>query len=194
MRAGICALLATQEDIEVVGEASNGQEAIEKTLQLMPHIVLMDIAMPGINGLEATRHIHKVSPDTKVIILTRLDDKEYMVSGIDSGAIGCITKTALPAELISAIHAAHEGEFFLCPTAASALVKELQDKKERGDKDLTPRQKEILHLLAAGLSSREISERLFVSVKTVLKLRANIMEKLKIDNSADLINTPYARN
>ena len=189
LRAGICSLLSNNnDDIEVVGEASDGLEAIDKVLQLLPDIVLMDIAMPSMDGLEATRHIHNQRPETKVIILTRLDDPEYVLAGIDAGAAGCITKAALPSELVSAIHAIYKGNSFLCPSAAKVLIKSrLQEERHDEYESLTRREKEVLRLIAEGLSNREIAERLVISVKTVLGHRTSIMGKLDIHNRTDLI-------
>ena len=118
VRDGICALLALAADIEVVGEAANGMEALEKVRQLTPDVVLMDIAMPIMGGLEATRRIHKESPGAKVLVLTQYDDKEYVFPVIEAGARGFISKTAASSELTSGIRSIHRGDSFLSPSIA----------------------------------------------------------------------------
>ena len=189
MRDGIRALLNLHDDIEVVGEASEGKEAVEKAQELMPDMVIMDIAMPGMDGLEATRRIRKKSPKMKVLILTQHDNKEYILSVIKAGASGYVPKRALGSELVSAIRAVKQGESFLYPSAATALIEEYlqQDKGEEPYDQLTAREREILKLTAEGHTSREIADMLFLSLKTVLGHRAKIMEKLNLHNRTELI-------
>ena len=189
-RQGICALVGSYEDFEVVGEAEQGREAIEKVREFSPQVVLMDIAMPIMGGLEATRRIQKEAPNTKVLVLTQYDDSEYVLSLVRSGARGYISKTATASELISAIRAVNAGEFFLYPSAAKTLVEEYL-RRAGGEKDgydrLTSREREILQLVAEGQTNREIADRLVIGVKTVLRHRTNIMEKLGFHNRTELI-------
>ena len=189
-REGIRSLLAGYDDIEILGEATDGSEAIEKTCQLAPHVVLMDIGMPVMGGLEATRRIQKEAPDARVLVLTQYQDTEYILSMIKAGAKGYISKTAIASELVSAIRTVHRGESYLYPSAATALVEEYlmrageeKDEYER----LTDREREILQLVAEGRTNREIADKLFISVKTVLRHRTNIMEKLGFHNRTELI-------
>ena len=189
-RQGICALVGSYEDLEVVGEAENGREAIEKVREFSPEVVLMDIAMPIMGGLEATRRIQKEAPNTKVLVLTQYDDSEYVLSLVRAGAKGYISKTATSSELISAIRAVNAGEFFLYPSAAKTLIEEYL-RRAGGEKDgydrLTSREREILQLVAEGQTNREIADRLVIGVKTVLRHRTNIMEKLGFHNRTELI-------
>jgi two-component system response regulator NreC len=126
LRDGIRALLTSQDDIEIVGEAAEGKEAIEKAVELAPDIVVMDIAMPLMDGLEATRRITKKNPRTRILVLTQHNNKEYVLAAIKAGATGYLHKNALGSELISAIRSLHKGESFLYPSAAAALIKDYQ--------------------------------------------------------------------
>jgi len=189
-RQGIRALLEGCEDVEIVGEATEGREAIEKVLQLAPQVVLMDIAMPVMGGLEATRRIQKESPNTKVLVLTQYEDSEYILSLLRAGAKGYISKTATASELISAIRTVHQGESYLYPSATTTLIEEYLTRVG-GEKNeyerLTDREREILQLVAEGRTNREIADRLFISIKTVLRHRTNVMEKLGFHNRTELI-------
>ncbi len=189
-REGMRALLQSSSDIEIVGEATNGKEAIEKVSQLSPEVVLMDIAMPVMGGVEATRRIRKDNPEIGVLVLTQYEDSEYILSMLKAGAKGYIAKTATAAELVAAIRAVHKGESFLYPSATTALIKEYLTRA-RGEQSeyerLTDREREILQLVAEGRPNQEIADRLFISVKTVLRHRTSIMEKLGFHNRTELI-------
>jgi len=189
-REGIRSLLQGYDDVEVAGEATQGREAIEKVRQLAPQVVLMDIAMPVMGGLEATRRIQKESPNTRVLALTQYEDSEYILSMLRAGARGYISKTAIASELISAIRTVHNGECFLYPSATTTLIEEYL-MRVGGEKNeyerLTDREREILQLVAEGHTNREIADMLFISVKTVLRHRKNIMEKLDFHNRTELI-------
>ena len=188
MRDGIRALVDLHDDIEIVGEASEGRETIDKVQELEPDIVVMDIAMPGMDGLEATRRIKNKHPKVKVLVLTQYNNREYILSAIKAGAAGYVPKRALGSDLISALCAIHRGESFLYPSAAAALIEDYrqQAKIEPYDR-LTAREREILKLIAEGHTSREIAGMLFISLKTVQGHRAKIMEKLDIHNRTELI-------
>ncbi len=192
VRDGIRALLALAADIEVVGEAATGKEALEQVKELRPDVVLMDLMMPMMSGLDATRRIRREFPETKVLALTQYDDSEYVIPVIEAGARGFITKMAAFAELASAIQAVSKGDSYLSPSAAAALVEECQQKtSEDGRKDpydqLTDREKEVLKLVVEGHTAREIADLLVVSPKTVEWYKTSLMNKLDIHNKTDLI-------
>jgi len=189
-RQGIRSLLHSNDDIEVVGEATQGREAIDMVRQLSPQVVLMDIAMPVMGGLEAMRRIHKESPDVRVLALSQYEDNEYILSMLKAGARGYVPKTATASELVSAIHAIHEGECYLYPSATTTLIEEylmhVGDEKNEYER-LTDRERDVLQLVAEGRTNREIADNLFISVKTVLRHRTNMMQKLGFHNRTDLI-------
>ena len=192
VRDGIRALLALVADVEVVGEAANGKEALDKVKELTPDVVLMDISMPIMGGLEATRKIRREFPGIKVLALTQYDDSEYVIPIIEAGACGFVTKMVAFAELASAIQAAYRGDSFLSPSAAAVLVEEFQHKTSiEGEKDpyqqLTDREREVLKLVAEGHTAREIADMLFVSPKTVEWYKTSLMNKLNIHSKTDLI-------
>jgi len=191
VRDGICALLALAEDIEVVGEAANGTEALERVRERQPNVVLMDIAMPIMGGLEATRRILREFPRTKVLILTQYDDKEYVFPIIEAGASGFISKVAASSELISGIHAVYQGDSYLSPSVAKILVEDYQHGGERASHDpyeqLTDRERDVLKLVAEGYSTPEIADLLKVTPKTVEGHRTNLMAKLGIHNRIELV-------
>jgi DNA-binding NarL/FixJ family response regulator len=189
MRDGIRALLSVHSDIEIVGEASEGKEAIEKTQELAPDVIVMDLAMAGMDGLEATRRISKQDPKVKVIVLTQYSNKEYILSAIKAGAAGYIPKRALGSDLVSAIRTVHTGDSFLHPSAAVALIEDYRQQAKTADPydQLTPREREVLKLVADGRSNREIADLLVLSVKTVTGHRMRLMEKLDIHSQAELI-------
>ena len=190
MREGIRSLLSLYDDIEVVDEAGDGREAVAKVEELSPDIILMDIAMPFMDGLEATRRIRKGNHDTKVIILTQHEDKEYVLSSVKAGAAGCISKKAVSSELVSAIRAVYRGGSFLHPSVAKLLIEDYL-QRTNGETDpydsLTDREREILQLVAEGRTNQEIADLLVISVKTVLGHRAKVMQKLDIHSRTDLV-------
>jgi two-component system response regulator NreC len=192
LRDGIRALLGVCDDMEVVGEAADGVEAIEKAASLGPDVVLMDIAMPRLGGLEATLEMRQRRIPVKVLVLTQYDNKEYVLSMLKAGAAGYVLKKAAGADLVSAIRAVHRGDTFLDPSVATAVVDRYvgrggeETPSSRYD-ELTDREKEILKLLGEGRTNREIAELLHLSVKTVMGHRANIMEKLDIHNRTELV-------
>ena len=191
VRDGICALLALTGDIEAVGEAINGREALEMVRKVAPDVVLMDIAMPLMDGLEATRRIHKEFPQTKVIVLTQYEDREYVLPVIEAGASGFVSKTAASSELTSAIRSVYRGDSFLSPSIARLLVEDYREMAKAGknrdmSEQLTGREREILKLLAEGHSTHEIAQLLVISPKTVERHKTNLMAKLDIHNRLDL--------
>ncbi len=192
VREGIRSLLQLYEDIEVVGEAGDGREAIQKTRELEPDIVVMDISMPSMGGVEATRQILKEKPVAKIVVLSRYDNLSYARSLLEAGALGYVPKKAVSTELAAAIRAVYNGDVFLHPSIAKEVTKNyvqlIQSERETEPYErLTDREKEILKLLAEGYSSHQIAERLYLTAKTVLNYRKNIMEKLGVENPAQLI-------
>ena len=192
LRDGIRALLSVYDDMEVVGEAADGVEAVEKAASLKPDVVLMDIAMPRLGGLEATLEMRQRRIPAKVLVLTQYDNTEYVFSMLKAGAAGYVLKKAAGADLVSAIRAVHRGESFLDPSAATAVVDryvhpEGEETPASRYGELTDREKGILKLLGEGHTNREIAELLHLSVKTVMGHRASIMEKLDLHNRTELV-------
>ena len=192
VRDGICALLGLAGDMEVVGEAANGREALEMVRKLMPDVVLMDMAMPVMGGLEATRRIRKEFPKVKVLALTQYDDKAYVFPVIEAGASGFISKTAASSELASGIRSVHKGDSFLSPSVARFLVEDYQQVASmKGGQDpyeqLTDREREVLKLAAEGYTTQEIADMLVLSPKTVEGHKTNLMAKLDIHNRTELV-------
>ena len=192
VRAGIRSLLALVENIEVIGEASDGKEALLKIERHTPDVVLMDLAMPKMGGLEATRRLRRDFPGIKVLALTQYDDSEYVIPVIEAGARGFVTKMVAFSELATAIQTVYRGESYLSPSAATALIEEQQNKKTgEGEKDLydllTDREREVLKLTVEGKTVREIADILVLSSKTVEWHKTSLMNKLNIHSKTDLI-------
>jgi DNA-binding NarL/FixJ family response regulator len=196
VRKGLCALLQGEPDIEVIGEAENGREAIKIVETLLPDVVLMDIAMPGLNGLDTTRQLKKRFPKLKILILTMHDNEEYIFETLRAGASGYLIKRSAPNELISAIHSVYRDESFLSPAISKKVIEGFVQSGGQAvieDEDymkLTVREREVLQLIAEGNTNREIARLLHISIKTVESHKAHIMEKLDIRNIAEL--TQYA--
>jgi len=192
VREGIRALLQLHNDVEVVGEAGDGREAVEKTRELSPDVVVMDISMPAMGGIEATRQIVRENPSARVVVLSRHDNVSYARFLLEAGASGYVPKKAVSTDLAAAIRVVYAGDVFLHPSIAKAIARDYvqlvryEHKTDAGE-NLTEREKEILKLLAEGCSSHQIAEQLFLAVKTVLNHRKNIMEKLGVDNFVQLI-------
>jgi two-component system response regulator NreC len=191
VRSGLRMLLEAQPDMEIIAEAESGEEAVNSARKLKPDIILMDIQMPGVNGIEATKRIKQLSPDSAVLALTMHEDEQYFFQMLHAGASGYVPKRAAPDELVTAIRTVARGDVFLYPSLATQLV---QDYLKQGGGDqlqvydtLTPREQEVLILIAEGLSNPEIAERLVISVKTVDRHRENIMRKLNLHSRIDLV-------
>ena len=183
VRQGLRTLLELQEEIEVLGEASNGLESVEQTRQLLPDVVLMDLVMPEMDGIEATRRIRALSPNTKVIILTSFSEDEKVFPSIKAGALGYLLKDVSPADLVKAIQAASRGEAQLHPEIARKLMDELSTRPSKpAPDDLTERELEVLRLIARGRSNREIATELVLSEKTVKTHVSNILSKLHLSD------------
>jgi DNA-binding NarL/FixJ family response regulator len=191
VREGISALLRFFDDIEVVGEASDGIEAIERARELKPDIILMDIGMPRLGGLEATIELRKTDPDIKIIILTQYEDREYISRFLKAGVSGYLLKKAVGSELVNALRTVQKGEFYLFSSLAADVVAGYLGKNRGGVEEdpyekLTDREKQVLKLIAEGHSHKEIAGCLNISVKTVIAHQTNISEKLNIHNRMGL--------
>jgi len=192
VRSGLRMLLDAQPDMEIVAEAESGAEAVAKVKEFGPDIVLMDVEMPGMNGIEATREIKESVPETAVLALTMYEDDQYFFEMLKAGASGYVPKRAAPDELVNAIRTVSKGEVFLYPTMAARLVNDYvnrdgSDASAEEEESLTPREKEVLIQIAEGLTNPEIAQELTISVKTVDRHRENIMRKLNMHSRIDLV-------
>jgi two-component system response regulator NreC len=194
LRAGLRMLLNAESDMEVVGEAGDGAEAVERALQLKPDVVLMDITMGSTSGLTATRMIRDRLPETRVLVLTMHEDEEYLRQMLEAGATGYVLKRAANAELAVAIRAVHRGEVFLYPSFTRVFLGDLvpkRDGEERSQSDsyelLSQRERQILRLVALGYTNKQIASQLFLSVKTIESYRARLMRKLGVRSRAALV-------
>lgn len=194
VRVGLRMLLAAQPDMEVVGEAADGKTAVARALELEPDVVVMDLAMGGMDGLAATREIVNRLPHTKVVVLTMHNNEEYLRQALDAGATGYVLKEAVDTEIAVAIRVVQRGEVFLYPSFTRVLLGDLIQAEEADDRFdqngyelLSEREKEVLRLVALGDTNREIAERLFLSVRTVETYRARLMEKLNLKSRGELV-------
>ncbi|MBN1584411.1 MAG: response regulator transcription factor [Anaerolineae bacterium] len=195
VRAGLRVLLGAQPDMEVVGEAQDGASAVAKALELEPDVVVMDIAMENMNGLEATREIVNQLAHTMVLALTMHESEEYLRQMLEAGATGYVLKQAVDTELAVAIRAVHRGEVFLYPSFTRILLSDLVAKENSDDNSaslddydrLSQREQEVLRLVALGYTNRQIADQLFLSIKTVETYRARVMEKLNLKSRSALV-------
>jgi two-component system response regulator NreC len=196
VREGLKLLLSSQEElIEVCGEAKDGQEAVAMAVEMKPDVVVMDISLPVLNGIEATKLIKKNLPQTRVMALTMYANEEFVLQMIKAGASGYLIKNAASLDLVNAINLIMDRDLFYCPSIPEEVMgKYLQRVRNQEDKELTSREKQVLELIAKGYTSKEIAQKLFVSVKTVRNHRSNIMEKLNIRNVASLVRYAAQQN
>ena len=197
LRAGLSALLNAEPDMVVIGEADNGSEALQKVVQLRPDIVLMDLSMPDIGGIEATRRIKELLPAVQVLVLTVHEDKQLLQESIRAGASGYILKRAVKTELINAIHAVSQGDLYLHPAMARMLLieTELEPEPLKGPVEkLTPREIEVLQLIAKGYTNSQAADILCISVRTVEFHRHNLMNKLNMNSRAELVRYATEHN
>lgn len=192
LRDGLKSILEDEDDLMVVGEADNGREALRLVRQVKPDIVVMDVSMPDINGIEATSQIMEECPGCKVLALSMHRDPRFITGMLEAGAKGYMLKDCASDELVSVIRTLSAGSFYVTPGVADVVIKGFLGKLGGGDKKppgsvLSPREREVLKLLVGGLSTKEISDRICVGIKTVEAHRRNIMEKLEIGNLVDLI-------
>jgi two-component system response regulator NreC len=197
VRAGLRMLFMAAEHMEIVGEAGSGDEALEAVRQLKPDVVLMDVAMPGMSGVEATRRIKAIDPGVAVLALTMHEDEQYFFQMLDAGASGYVPKRAAPDDLISAIHVVHRGDVFIYPSLARLLVRDFLQRAETGTssqvEELTAREREVLTCIAEGYTNQEIANELVISVKTVDRHRENIMRKLNLHSRVELVKYAIAK-
>jgi two-component system response regulator NreC len=193
VRAGLCSLLSAEPDFEVVGEASDGEGALALARDLKPEVFVMDITMPSVSGFEAMRMVREISPASKVVVLTMHEDELYVFQALEAGASAYLVKGSPPSELHTAIRAVVRGEAYFSPAIASQLLSTYlrgAGKMTRPVEviySLSAREREVLRLIAEGLTAREIAGRLYLSVNTIERHRANLMEKLGVHNRVDLV-------
>ena len=191
VRSGLKMLLENERDVEIVGEASSASEAMEAATRLKPNVILMDIGLPDLSGIDATREIKKRDSDVSIVALTIHEDEEYFFKMLEVGASGYVPKRAAPEELITAIRAAATGQVYLYPSLAKLLVRDYLDggraSAEQPATDLTDREQEVLTYLAEGASNEEIASSLVISPKTVARHRENIMRKLNLHSRSELV-------
>ncbi len=196
LRAGLRSLSATYDDIEVVGEASDGEEAIRKVRELDPDVIVMDVQMPGMNGLIATRYIMEEHPDARILMLTQYGNKEYVLPLLEAGAGGYVLKQAADTDFIKGIHAVYEGNSYLYPPIAKLVLDALMTGEDASDPErmLTPREREVLILVAEGYTNSEIADILFISPKTVDVHRTRMMNKLDLHSVAEIVRYAVRRH
>ncbi len=196
LRAGLRALLSAEEDLEIVADADNGNDALKLATELRPEIVLLDVNMPGMGGIEVTKHLKEALPDAKVLILTVHEDESLFQEAIQAGASGYIIKRAVESELIDAIRAVKRGDLYVHPAMTRALLREISPastpkKDDAPVEALTRREIDVLKLIAQGYTNRQTAEALSISVRTVESHRANLMGKLNLRSRVDLVR--YAK-
>lgn len=191
LRAGLRALLEAEPGFQVVGEAGTGEEGVRLAGQTRPDVVVMDLSMPGMGGLEAVRQIAALDQGARVLVLTMHGEEEHLLPVLEAGGSGYVTKKSADEELIEAIHTVARGDVFLYPSGAKLLLRGLKAKAEPGEDDpldrLTEREREVLSYTVEGFSSSEIGKKLFISPKTVDTYRARIMEKLGLRHRSELV-------
>jgi two-component system response regulator NreC len=192
LRSGLEALLSLEDDVLVVGHASTGEEAVEKTSLLRPDVVVMDLAMPVMDGLEATRRIMALDLGARVLVLTSQTEEDFLLPVLEAGASGFVRKTSADVDLMTAIRTVAGGEVFLYPSATRVLLKQYKQAREPQEagplEKLSEREREVLALTAEGYSSAEIGKKLFLSPKTVDTYRARMMQKLGLSHRAELVH------
>ncbi|HEY8884172.1 MAG TPA: response regulator transcription factor [Chloroflexota bacterium] len=191
LRAGLRALLAGEPDMEVVGEAENGEEAIRQTDLLRPDVLVLDLAMPRLNGLEVIRQLRGRGIPTKVLVLTMHDEEQYLLQVLRAGGQGYVLKAAADTALMEGIRTVHRGQAYLYPSATTLLLEDYRDRLTDDGNDgfetLSDREREVLSLTAAGYTNQEIADKLILSVKTVDTYRSRVMEKLNLHHRSELV-------
>lgn len=190
VRSGLRMLLENERDVEIIGEAASAHEAIDAAIRLQPNVILMDIGLPDLSGIDATREIKKRVPNVSIVALTIHEDEEYFFKMLEAGATGYVPKRAAPDELLTAIRAAAAGQVYLYPSLAKLLVRDFLSggrPEEQAASELTDREHEVLTYLAEGANNEEIANALVISPKTVARHRENIMRKLNLHSRAELV-------
>ncbi len=191
VRQGIVSLLSNDPDCIVVGEASNGIEALEKLLELKPQVAVIDITMPGLNGMEVVKRASEKLPSCKILVLTMHEEEEYVIHMVKAGAAGYLIKDSAANELIEAVKALASGKTYFSQKAAQVLASQYSQSPtdwENPYRDLTSREREVFHLVIDGKTTKDIARALTISVKTVENHRSHVLEKLKVSNTAELIH------
>jgi len=197
MRAGLVELLAGEPELEIVGEASTGREAVDRTRRLAPDVVLMDVRMPDLDGIQATGELARVAPDTKVLILTTFEQDDYVFGALRAGASGFLLKRTRPEELIAAVHTVAAGDSLLSPSVTRLVIDRMAQQPlpelaaEAKLDELTRREREVLELIARGLSNREIATQLFVEQSTVRTHVKRIQMKLQLRDRVQIVIFAY---
>ena len=194
LRAGLIKLLNAEPDIETVGEAGNGEDAVSKAVELKPDVLLLDLTMPGMGGIEVVHALKLKKTAVKILILTMHEDEGYLREALKAGVLGYVPKKAADAELLSAIRAVNRGDIYIHPSMAKGLVQEalhvttIQDVQPvDAFQSLSQREVEVLRLIAQGFTNQEIADKLFISVKTVETYKARLMEKIQLASRAELV-------
>ncbi len=191
LRAGLRALLSAEGDMVVIGEAEDGLQAIQQVERWRPDVVVLDIAMPRLNGLEVIRRIRGLDVPTKILVLTMHDEEQYLLQVLRAGGAGYVLKASADTELMEAIRTVHRGEAFLYPAATARLLEDYRERKTdeetNGFDTLSDREREVLVLTAGGYTNQEIADRLIISAKTVDTYRSRIMEKLRLRHRSELV-------
>jgi DNA-binding NarL/FixJ family response regulator len=193
VRAGLKKVLDAKPDLEVVAEASDGHEAVEQALKENVDLVILDVSMPRMTGIQAAAELHKRKPELRIVILSMHDSEQFLFEALKAGASGYVLKSGADTDIVDAVRAAMRGESFLYPSAVTALVHDYVEQGGRGEAQfdvLTPRELEVLKLIAEAHTSKEISKLLFISIKTVERHRQNILDKLGMSDRVEL--TRYA--
>jgi DNA-binding NarL/FixJ family response regulator len=193
VRSGIRLLLERQPDLEVVAEAANGIDARDTVIRERPDLAILDVKMPGLTGLQATREIKAQAPEVSILILSMHDDERYLFEALKAGASGYVLKSQADTDLLDAIRSVERGEPFLSPAAQQALIRDVLDRGAEVESELTPREEEIVKMVAEANTSREIAEMLHLSEKTVENHRANAMKKLGMRDRVELVRYAIRR-
>lgn len=187
VRQGLKLILGSHPDLQVVGEAATGEEAVQLAAQLKPRIILMDVAMPGINGIEATKQIVQANPRARVLVLSMHKESVYVREILRAGARGYILKDAIDTELISAVRSVANGDGYVSPAVSGALLNDYRQKSDDPADSLSPREREVLKLIAEGKTNKEVATQLNLSVYTIDSHRGKIMEKLNLHSTGELV-------
>ncbi|MDQ3228497.1 MAG: response regulator transcription factor [Pseudomonadota bacterium] len=189
VRESLVSLLQADGEVQVVAQAADGIEALEKAVQTRPDIVITDLSMPRLNGIELVRRLREALPDTRVLVLTMHQEDEYVLQAVRAGASGYLVKDSAGAELLAALHSLHAGRGHFGPQAAKALAEQLHNPQRVDDPygALTPREREVFHLIIEGLTTKEIARKLDISAKTAENHRARVLAKLDVRNTAEVV-------
>jgi DNA-binding NarL/FixJ family response regulator len=193
VRSGLTKVLDAKPDLEVVAEAEDGAEAVEKALKEDVHLAILDVSMPRMTGIQAAAELHKRKPELKTLMLSMHDSEQFLFEALKAGASGYVLKSGADTDIVDAVRAAMRGDSYLYPSAVTSLVRDYVDRGDRGEEEfdvLTPRELEVLKLIAEAYTSQQIADALFISIKTVDRHRQNILEKLGMRDRVEL--TRYA--